>query len=105
MFAPLVGLNVAVGFKFLLSEVTCELTLRADPSCRQLAGKWYISLVCSSVCLVISWVINVKRNKIKVLVVKFREFTEALVLFYSNVKDSLLHRANNIFFFHEASNK
>lgn len=32
MFASLVGLNVAVGFSFLLSEVTCELTLRADPA-------------------------------------------------------------------------
>lgn len=29
-----------------------------------------------------------------------RSTTEALVLFYRNVKDSLLHRANNLIFFH-----
>lgn len=41
VFVSLLLLNVAVDFSFLLSEVTCELTLRADPSSRQVAKRWW----------------------------------------------------------------
>lgn len=43
MFTSLV---MAVGLNFLLSEVTCELALRADPSCRQLAEKLVVHISC-----------------------------------------------------------
>lgn len=39
LFVSLLWLNMAVDFNFLLSVVTCELTLRADPGSRQLAER------------------------------------------------------------------
>lgn len=39
LFVSLLWLNAAIDFNSLLSEVTCELILRTDPSSRQLAEK------------------------------------------------------------------
>lgn len=49
LFVSLLWLNVAVDFNFLLSEVTCELILRADPSLQRSDGDTQLLVALQSV--------------------------------------------------------